>query len=69
MLKRGFRRIVWLLKPATPSAGAGAAAQVPTHRLSLGMTIVAFSHSSWRGSLELLATVEVYKERAISKNR
>jgi hypothetical protein len=22
---------VWLLKPAKPSAGAGAAAQVPTH--------------------------------------
>ena len=39
MLKRGFRRIVWLLKPTTPSAGAGAAAQVPTQRLSLGMTI------------------------------
>src|SRR5262245_7990341 len=46
MLKRGFRRIVWLLKPTTPSAGAGADAQVPTQRLSLGMTIFAFSHSS-----------------------
>src|ERR1700689_2944587 len=43
MLMRGFRRIVWLLKPTTPSAGAGAAAQVPTQRLSLGMTILAFS--------------------------
>ena len=30
-LMRGFIRSVWLLKPTTPSAGAGAAAQVPTH--------------------------------------
>src|ERR1700693_2319330 len=59
MLKRGFRRIVWLLKPTTPSAAAGAAAQVPTQRLSLGMTILAFSHSSCRGGLELLTAVEV----------
>jgi hypothetical protein len=43
MLKRGLRRIVWLAKPAVPSAGAGAAAQVPTQRLSLGMSILAFS--------------------------
>src|SRR5689334_2027106 len=30
MLMRGFMRSVWLLKLTTPSAGAGAAAQVPT---------------------------------------
>ena len=33
---RGFMRSVWLLNPTTPSAGAGAAAQVPTQCLSLG---------------------------------
>src|SRR5580704_1207642 len=33
MLMRGFMRSVWLLKPTTPSAGAGAAAQVPTQCL------------------------------------
>src|SRR5260370_1473868 len=32
-LIRGFIRIVWLLKPTTPSAGAGAAAQLPTQCL------------------------------------
>src|SRR5438552_15635088 len=42
MLKRGFTRIVWLLKPTMPSAGAGAAAQVPTQRLLLSITILAF---------------------------
>jgi hypothetical protein len=31
------RRIVWLLKPAKLSAGAGAAAQVPTHLTPFGM--------------------------------
>jgi hypothetical protein len=31
-------RSVWLLNPTTPSAGAGAAAQVPTQCLSLGKT-------------------------------
>jgi hypothetical protein len=35
---RGFIRNVWLLNPTTPSAGAGAAAQVPTQCLSLGKT-------------------------------
>src|SRR3954451_25406554 len=33
-LIRGFMRSVRSLKPTTPSAGAGAAAQVPTHFLS-----------------------------------
>src|SRR2546425_927292 len=33
MLTRGFMRSVWLLKPTMPSAGAGAAAQVPTQCL------------------------------------
>src|SRR5215469_10399791 len=33
MLMRGFMRSVWLLNPTTPSAGAGAAAQVPTQCL------------------------------------
>ena len=42
MLTRGLRRIVWLLKPTTPSAGAGAAAHVPTQR-PLGMTITHYS--------------------------
>src|SRR5215475_7414741 len=37
-LMRGFMRSVWLLNPTTPSAGAGAAAQVPTQCLSLGKT-------------------------------
>src|SRR6266446_108796 len=32
-LIRGFIRIVWLLKPTNPSAGAGAAAQLPTQCL------------------------------------
>jgi hypothetical protein len=36
-------RSVWLLNPTTPSAGAGAAAQVPTQCLSLGKTAL---HSS-----------------------
>src|SRR5262245_59628807 len=40
---RGFMRSVWLLNPTTPSAGAGAAAQVPTQCLSLGKTAL---HSS-----------------------
>jgi hypothetical protein len=31
-------RSVWLLNPTTPSAGAGAAAQVPTQCLLLGKT-------------------------------
>jgi hypothetical protein len=33
-------RSVWLLNPTTPSAGAGAAAQVPTQCLSLGKTVL-----------------------------
>ena len=37
MLIRGFMRSVWLLKPTTPSAGAGAAAQVPTQCLLLAI--------------------------------
>src|SRR5262249_1419732 len=40
---RGFMRSVWLLNPTTPSAGAGAAAQVPTQCLSLGKATL---HSS-----------------------
>src|SRR5258708_336051 len=32
-LRRGFIRSVWLLKPTIPSAGAGAAAQLPTQCL------------------------------------
>jgi hypothetical protein len=71
MLTRGFRRIVWLLKLMTPSAGAGADAQVPTQPSSLGMTILAFSHNSCRGGLELLAAVEVthtsYAERSAAR--
>jgi hypothetical protein len=47
---RGFMRSVWLLNPTTPSAGAGAAAQVPTQCLSLGKTAL---HSLLRFGLIL----------------
>src|SRR5436190_24351471 len=40
-LRRGIIRSVWLLNPTTPSAGAGAAAQLPTQCL---LFCIASSH-------------------------
>jgi hypothetical protein len=61
-------RSVWLLNPTTPSAGAGAAAQVPTQCLSLGKTAL---HSSalWSNPAAAVASTAMNSPggKAVSK--
>src|SRR5258708_2529733 len=52
---RGFMRSVWLLNPTRPSAGAGAAAQLPTQCLSLGKTALQ-SSASWSNPAAAVAS-------------
>jgi hypothetical protein len=65
---RGFMRSVWLLNPTTPSAGAGAAAQLPTQCLSLGKTVL---HSSalWSNPAAVVASTAMDFEAFMARDR
>jgi hypothetical protein len=65
---RGFMRSVWLLNPTTPSAGAGAAAQVPTQCLSLGKAAL---HSSafWPNTAAAVASTAMDFEAFMARDR
>jgi len=65
---RGFIRSVWLLNPTTPSAGAGAAAQLPTQFLSLGKTAL---HPSalWSDPAAAVASTAMDFEAFMARDR